>query len=159
MIEDSVENFITKWKTYAVKVEIFPMVEGSPLVECGLLGKVLHLFERTGPYESHLTLIQHKKYCDIIIHAMLENLKLSDEPSKSFRVTGLSKLWANGLILLRFDPFLVLDVGFPLVIASFDALPDDVAAGDWLEINSLSPLHGFIVPPARGMYYEGSGEI
>jgi hypothetical protein len=52
---------------------------------------------------------------------------------------------ACGLVLFRSENTVVIDAGFPLVVSVFADLPDDAAAGDWLEFTSLAPIHGFIL--------------
>ncbi len=41
---------------------------------------------------------------------------------------------------------IVIDAGAPLVVGSFAALSEDLAAGDWVEVTGLPPVHGFVVP-------------
>jgi hypothetical protein len=51
-MEESVEGFIQQYKTYAASVEVLPKTEGSPLLEVVANQRVLHLLERTAPYQS-----------------------------------------------------------------------------------------------------------
>lgn len=54
MIEDSPEQFVREWAAFATQVEIFPHIDNTPLFEVRLeTGKILHLFDRTGPYTVH----------------------------------------------------------------------------------------------------------
>ena len=137
--EDSIEGFILQWKPYAATVRLFSRTEGNPLLECGAAGKIFHVLERTGPYQVG------SGSARIIVSAAAEKVEKASETRKRLEVTGLSKIHAQGPVLLRQQRTVVVDAGIPLVVGVFAGLPDDVAAGDWLEFTSLPPLHGFVV--------------
>lgn len=154
MLEDSVENFILQWKNYAATVSIYPNIEGSPLLECFANDKVFYLFERTNPYESTLGTKQ------VIIHPVAAHLELINTTKKEINTIGLSQLQAKGLIIYRSQYMAVVDVGLPLVVGSFEILPDEIVSGEWVELVSLSPIHGFVVPASQGeMSFAGADEI
>ena len=136
--EDSIEGFISQWKPYAATVQLFSRTEGNPLLECGAAGKIFHVLERTGPYQVGPGSAQ------IIVSAVTEKVEKATETRKRLEVSGLSRVHAQGPILLRQQRTVVVDAGIPLVVGVFAGLPDDVAAGDWLEFTSLPPLHGFV---------------
>lgn len=143
MLEESIENFMLQWKPYATSVQLFSHVEGSPLLECKVADTILQVFERTGPYESLPGKAQ------LIIHPVTEKLELMSAGQKKLEVIGTSRLRACGLVLVIENNMLVLDAGVPLVVGVFGGVPDEVALGDWLEFESLAPVHGFVVPPVR----------
>ena len=149
MLEDSVENFILQWKPYATTAQVYPHVEGSPLLECFINGQIFYLFERTNPYESSLGTKQ------VIVHPVAEHLELISETTKEINLISVSQLQARGLIIDRRKHMVVVDAGISLVVGSFEALSDEIVTGEWLELTSISPIHGFIVPLAR----EGRGRF
>ncbi len=143
MLEDSVENFVLQWKPYAAAVQIYPKIEGSPLLECFASGRVFYLFERTSPYESSLGTRQ------VIVHPVAESLELIKATTKEINITGISQLQAKGLIVYRSKHIVVIDAGIPLVVGSLEALTDEVVTGEWLEVTSIEPVHGFVIPSER----------
>lgn len=154
MFEESVESFIAQWRPYAAKVQLFAHVEGSPLLECGAAGVIFGVLERTGPYLSHPGAAQ------LILHPVTEAVVKTNVHERSLKVTGLSQLQVQGVVLLRRGSMVVVDAGVPLVTGSFSALPDDVAAGDWLSFETLTPVHGFLVPnTAQSKLFATDSEI
>ena len=150
--EDSIEGFIAQWKPYAATVQLFSRTEGNPLLECGAAGKIFHVLERTGPYQVG------PGSAKMIVNAVAETVQKASETRKRLEVTGLSKIHAQGPVLLRQQRSVVLDVGLPLVVSVFSELPSDVAAGDWLEFHSLPPLHGFVVSSAQRSLTSAQGQ-
>ena len=150
--EDSIEGFILQWKPYAATVQLFSRTEGNPLLECGAAGKIFHVLERTGPYQVG------PGSARIIVSAAAERVEKAAETRKRLEVTGLSKIHAQGPVLLRQQRTVVVDAGVPLVVGVFAGLPDDVAAGDWLEFTSLPPLHGFVVSQVQRPLISAQGE-
>jgi hypothetical protein len=140
MFEESVESFITRWRPYAADVTLFPHTEGSPLLECRAGDAIFGVLERTGPYAAH------PGAAKLILHVMTESTHLVDEETRSIEVSGPSRIHANGIVLLRQGQMLVLDAGAPLVVGSFAPLPDELAAGNWVSLAALPPVHGFLVP-------------
>lgn len=76
MIEDSPEQFVREWAAYANEVEIFPHPDNTPLIEVRLAtGKVIHLFDRSGPYTMQPGL------SEVLMNPMITEFTLStDEP-------------------------------------------------------------------------------
>ena len=140
MFEESVESFITQWRPYAADVTLFPNTEGSPLLECRAGDAIFGVLERTGPYAVH------SGSAKLILHVMVESVHLVDEETRTLEVSGPSRLHANGVVLLRQGQMLVLDAGAPLVVGSFAPLPEELAAGNWVSLAALPPVHGFLVP-------------
>ena len=74
MIEDSPEQFVREWGSYAGQVEIFPHPDNTPLIEVRLAtGKVVHLFDRSGPYTMQ------PGHSEVLINPMITAFTLSDE--------------------------------------------------------------------------------
>lgn len=140
MFEESVESFITQWRPYAADVTLFPHTEGSPLLECRAGDAIFGVLERTGPYAAPIGAAK------LILHVMVEAVYTIDEQTRSLEVSGPSRLHASGVVLLREGQMVVLDAGAPLVVGSFAPLPDDLAAGSWVSLAALPPVHGFLVP-------------
>ncbi len=143
MFEESVEGFIARWRGYANLAKLYSHIEGSPLLECSIEGHILNVFERTNPYASLPGNIQ------LIVNPTAQQVHKPKNSDKRLEVIGISQVHACGLVLVRNEQTIVIDAGFPLVVSVFDPLPDDVAAGDWLEFESLNPIHGFILPAAK----------
>lgn len=143
MFEESVEGFIVRWRGYANPAKLYSHIEGSPLLECHIEGHILNVFERTNPYASLPGNIQ------LIVNPTAQRVDKPDDLSKKLEVTGISQVHACGLVLVRNEQTVVIDAGFPLVVSVFDPLPDDVAAGDWLEFQSLNPIHGFVLSATK----------
>ncbi len=150
--EDSIENFISQWRPYAASVQLFSRTEGNPLLECSAAGKIFHVLERTGPYGVVPGSAQ------IIVNAMTETVEKAAERRKRLEVTGLSRVHAQGPVLLRQQRTVVIDAGIPLIVSVFAGLPGDVAAGDWLRLDSLAPLHGFVTSTAQRPLVSAQGE-
>lgn len=142
MFEESIESFITQWKPYAATVQLFPHTEGSPLLEVGAAGCIFHVFERTGPYHALSGTAQ------LIINPVTEQVTKAEGAGKQLDVLGVSRLRVKGLVLLVRSSMVVVDAGVPLVVGVF-AGTDDVALGDWLEFESVAPVHGFLLPLVR----------
>ena len=140
MFEESVEGFVAQWKPYAARALLFAHTEGSPLLECRVGGVLLSVFDRTGPYDAPPGEAQ------LIIHPVAERVRQTKERRKEIEVLSASRIRARGLVLVRQGRMVVLDAGAPLVVGVFGGLGDDVALGGWLELESLAPVHGFVVP-------------
>lgn len=140
MFEESVESFITQWRPYAADITLFPRTEGSPLLECRAGDAIFGVLERTGPYAAP------PGAAKLILHVMTESVQVSDEQVQALEVSGPSRLSATGVVLLRQGQMVVVNAGVPLVVGSFSVLPDDLAAGAWVRLSTLPPVHGFLVP-------------
>ena len=140
MFEESVESFITQWRPYAADVTLFSHTEGSPLLECRAAGVIFSVLERTGPYSAEVGPGK------LILHLTTEHVEPSEEPTRKITVLGPSQLNVWGLVVLRQGRMIVVDAGAPLVVGSFSPLPDTLAAGDWVTMTGLAPVHGFLLP-------------
>lgn len=152
MVEESPEAFISRWRQYAVEVEMFAHTEGSPLLECRVGGAVLQLFERTGPYLAHpgpnLVIVNPT----IGSGGALE--PLTDAGARpQLESSGLGKLTAVGRVLKVERGVAVVDAGVPLVV-DLSGWPGPTAGVGSLEVDDLvrivsdGPIHGFVVAGA-----------
>jgi len=151
MIEESLENFITQYKPYAVNAELLGHTEGSPLIECVVQDKVLHFLERTGPYLS--TPGKH----NVILNPVIKTYSEATEPTKHFESNAISQLKATGLVLENQDKSLIVDVGVNIVLSSAEGF-EGVATGDWISFESLAPIHGFVLPKLPSKNQQRSDE-
>ena len=152
VIEESVESFILQFKPYAADVEILPHIEGSPLLECLVAGKILHLMERTAPY------ISVAGRAKVILNAVSESVSATEETTKAFSAPVLGRLKAQGVVLEREQRVLVIDASVPLVVSSFSDIPPEIAPGDWIKFESLAPIHGFVMQPEKRSQQREGGE-
>lgn len=146
MIEDGVDALVARFAAYATTVEVASRVEGSPLLECLTDTTVLYLMERTGPY------LAPRGVSRVIVQpdtALLVRVETDDPaPERHVEAQGAGRLVAGGLVVAIDPPFVVVDAGFPLVVAA-DVRPDDLATGDRVRFQSRAPVHGFVLPPVR----------
>lgn len=143
MIEESVESFVLRFKTYAATVEVLARPEGSPLLECVVGQTVLQVLERTNPYAAQPGMVQ------LILNPTTEVLTVAEATEKDLAPAGLGRLRATGRVLERELQAVIVDAGVPLVVTLFGEVPDTLAAGDWVHFESVAPIHGFFVPPSK----------
>jgi hypothetical protein len=142
VLEDSVEGFVSRFRSVAVEVAVAGRVEGDPLLECIIDGRALHVFERTGPYLVRGTSAR------IILHVECDEVAAVDAAEdKHFEVVGVSALSVHGVVRQREDPFLVVDAGVPLVVGLTGPMPD-LTVGGSVRFTSRAPVHGFVLPGA-----------
>ena len=154
MFEESVESFITQWRPYAADVTLFAHTEGSPLLECRAAGAIFGVLERTGPYSADIGPAR------VILHLTTEYVEAATAPLRKVAVLGPSHLSVWGVVVLRQGPMIVVDAGAPFVVGSFAPLSDTLAAGDWVTITGLPPVHGFVLPqPSRTALAAADHEI
>jgi hypothetical protein len=140
VLEESVEAFVARFRRAAAQVVLSSHVEGSPLLECLVAGHALHLFERTGPYLARVG------PASVIVHAECDAVEpVTEEGAPRIEVVGVSSVVCEGIVLERDDPFLVVDVGAPIVVGVSAPL-GAVAVGDRVRFASRPPLHGFVLP-------------
>lgn len=151
-MEDSVEGFILQYKPYAATVEVLPKTEGTPLLEIVANHKVLHLLERTAPYQAKPGKAQ------VIVNPVTQTLSKSGEAMKSIAVPALSKMRAQGVVLEVFPDTAIIDAGVPLVVSLLEELPHDIALGDYVSFESLSPIHGFVIQKEEQRSYRRGRE-
>ncbi len=143
MFEESSEGFVSRWRQYAAPVSIFSRVEGSPLVECEVAGAIIQTMERTGPYLS----VPGPAHA--VINPTVRTVESSDQEARSLEATGVGSLRGSGQVISRDDPFLVVDVGAPLVLGVTEAIPEQLGPGAWVRFAADAPVHFFLVREER----------
>lgn len=151
-MEESVEGFISQFKPYAASVEVLPKTEGSPLLEIVVSQKVLHLLERTAPYGSKPGKAQ------IILNPMTNGLQKSTEGLKTITVPGVSKMHVQGVVLELSPQTAIVDAGVPLVVTLLETVPEDITLGDYIQFDSLRPVHGFVLQKEEQRSYRRGRE-
>jgi hypothetical protein len=151
-MEESVEGFISQFKPYAATVEVLPKTEGSPLLEIVVSQKVLHLLERTAPYQSKPGKAQ------IILNPMTKALEKSAESVKAITVPGVSKMHVQGVVLELSSQTAIVDAGVPLVVTLLEDISNDIALGDYIQFDSLRPVHGFVLQKEEQRSYRRGRE-
>ena len=143
VFEDSVDGFVQSWKKFCTRVRLFPKVEGSPLLECGIGDSILHMLERTGPYCSV------SGEAEVIINATGVISAWESTGSTRFEVKAISELHGTGKILAIANETLVIDIGFPLVFGAQNGVPEGVVIGSYVSVETFPPIHGFVVSVVR----------
>jgi hypothetical protein len=151
-MEESVEGFIAQYKPYAAPVEVLSKTEGSPLLEIVVNQRVLHLLERTAPYQSRPGKAQ------IILNPMTNALGKASENLKTITVLGVSKMHVQGVVLELHSQTAIIDAGVPLVVTLLENIAPDIALGDYIQFDSLRPIHGFVLPKEEQRSYRRGRE-
>lgn len=140
-LESSERDFAARFAPYAAHGLIYPQPEGSPLLEFVAGGRVLYLFDRSGPYAAQ------PGPARVVVHGVLQPgsvERASPERGETLSVQGVSALEGCGQITHVLGRAWVVRARLPLVLAAFEELPE-VSAGQWVTFRTLAPLHGFIV--------------
>ena len=143
MFEESSEGFIARWRQFAASVSIFSRVEGSPLVECEVAGAIIQTMERTGPYLS----VPGPGLA--VINPTVQGVEGSPEELRDLEATGVGSLRGAGVVMERDDPFLVVDVGAPIVLGVTEPIPAQFGVGSWVRFSAAAPVHFFLVSEQR----------
>nr|WP_041230766.1 hypothetical protein [Deinococcus peraridilitoris] len=145
VLESSVEEFVARFAPYAAEGTLYPQHEGSPLLEFAAAGRVLYLFDRTGPYAVK------PGNGRVIVHGVTEamhTLNLGSEaagvPTQQLNLLGVSAVEGVGMVEEVFRGLTVVRARLPLVLGSLSGLPT-LRAGDWVSFRTTPPLHGFVV--------------
>ncbi len=145
MIEDSVEGFIARWRTHAVRATAFARAEGSPLLELGIGDAVVQTLERTGPYLAPTGPVR------AVLHAMTNGFDAALPEERRLQAAGLGRLDLAGCVVERDGALVVIDAGCPVVVGLDDPAgetpPPDVGA--WVRCIGLAPTHAFVLPRER----------
>jgi hypothetical protein len=139
MIEESIEAFMVRYKPYAATVELLPRTEGSPLLECYVNGQILRLLERTNPY------LAKPGKAQLIINPTTERLLASSDTQKRLKTVSLGALNVTGVMLERERRSAIIDAGIPLVVATLEEIDEQLSVGDWVNFETLVPIHGFVL--------------
>lgn len=141
-LESSERDFAARFAPHAAHGLIYPQPEGSPLLEFVAGGRVLYLFDRSGPYAAK------PGEARVVVHGVLEleSVELvSPERGEALSVQGVSALEGCGQVTHVVGRAWVVQARLPLVLAAFEELPT-LNVGQWITFRTLPPLHGFIVP-------------
>lgn len=139
-LENSEQEFMDRYAAYAAEGQLYPQTEGSPLLEFSAGGRVLYLFDRTGPYCGK------PGPARVLVHGILDpalTQVVAGGPEK-LMPTSISALEGVGQVLEASRRVVAVRARIPLVLATFDGLPD-LRPGDWLAFGTLPPLHGFVL--------------
>ncbi|GBF07143.1 hypothetical protein DAERI_120136 [Deinococcus aerius] len=144
-LESSETEFASRYEAFAAQGLLYPQREGSPLLEFSTGGRVLYLFDRSGPYAGR------PGPARVVVHGLLDlpgTRVLSPEETATTRenltVVGVSGVEGAGEVLDVTRRVWVVRARVPLVLAAFEPLPP-VRPGDWVAFRTLPPLHGFLV--------------
>lgn len=141
-LESSETEFIRRFAEFAAEGQLYPQREGSPLMEFAAGGRVLYLFDRTGPYTAHPGAAR------VIVNGIVDPQSIEEirepDPEEQLTVLGVSAVEAVGRILHVSRRSWIVQARLPLVLSGFEALPD-LLPGDWVAFRTLPPLHGFLV--------------
>ncbi|GGM55097.1 hypothetical protein GCM10008956_33790 [Deinococcus arenae] len=140
-LETSERDFAARYAEFAAQGTLYPSREGSPLLEFGVAGRVLYLFDRSGPYAAQ------PGPARLVVHGVVEDGGLhrldSGDHQEQVQTLGVSGVEGRGRVLAVWRQGLVVQARLPLVLGSFTPLPD-VQVGDWVAFRTMPPLHGFV---------------
>lgn len=142
-LENSEQEFMTRYAEFAATGALYPQIEGSPLLEFSAGGRVLYLFDRTGPYTAVPGAAR------VLVHGLLDLSAvevLNTEPAQGENLNGVavSVLEGVGQVLSASRRTWVVQARLPLVLSAFEVLPE-VKIGQWVTFKTLPPLHGFLL--------------
>ncbi|WP_027482089.1 hypothetical protein [Deinococcus pimensis] len=138
-LESSVEEFASRFAEFAASGTVYPQPEGSPLIEFVTGGRVLYLFDRSGPYAVK------PGPARLVVHGVVEEaerLGADEEAREQLSMLGVSAVEGVGEVLAVSRGLCVVRARTPLVLGRFGGWPD-VRVGHWLRFRTLPPLHGF----------------
>lgn len=141
-LESSTEEFAQRFREHAARGYVYAQPEGSPLIEFAAGGRVLYLFDRSGPYAVR------PGEGSLVVHGVVDEASLavlrSDEAPESLALVGVSSVEGVGEVLEVVRNLCVVRARIPLVLGRFQPWAG-VRPGDWLRFSTLPPLHGFQV--------------
>ena len=145
ILESSEAEFASRYRAFAARGELYPQPEGSPLLEFASQGRVLYLFDRSGPYAAQ------PGPAEVIVHGVLDTIQTVrlgwGEPGEfreQLTAVGVSAVEGVGQVLAAGAQVWVVRARLPLVLAAFQPLPP-AEVGEWVSFHTLPPLHGFLV--------------
>jgi hypothetical protein len=138
VLENSVIEFIERWKHHASRVTLYPQLEGSPLLEISAAGRVLYVLDRVGPYAAK------PGETSMIVNPMTETVFGVDLSEPSLTITGISGIEAVGSVLEVSRDFVVIQARLPLVVGVLDQSWKEIKVGQTVSFVSLEPIHGFL---------------
>ncbi|WP_216325722.1 hypothetical protein [Deinococcus aestuarii] len=146
-LESSELEFASRYEAFAAQGQLYPQREGSPLLEFASGGRVLYLFDRTGPYRGR------PGSARVVVHGVLDRrgggprvLTPAERgrARETLTVVGVSEVEGVGELLALSRRMWVVRARLPLVLGAFEELPD-AGVGDWVAFRTLPPLHGFLL--------------
>ena len=143
VLEHSTIEFLEHFKAFAARVFLYPQIEASPLLEARVGGRVVYLFDRTGPYSA----VNGEAL--MIVNPMVESVAIAETQEADLNILGVSKLEGVGRVVAVQPNHVVLEARALLVIGVLDDSWRKVKVGDWLKFSSLEPVHGFFVKSVR----------
>jgi hypothetical protein len=143
VLEHSTIEFLEHFKAHAARVFLYPQIEASPLLEARVGGRIVYLFDRTGPYSA----VNGEAL--MIVNPMVETVTVSETQEADLNVLGVSKLEGVGQVVAVEPNHVVLLTRALLVIGVLDDSWRKVKVGDWVRFSSLEPVHGFFVKSVR----------
>jgi hypothetical protein len=143
VLEHSTIEFLEHFKGHAARVFLYPQIEASPLLEVRVGGRVVYLFDRTGPYGA----VNGEAL--MIVNPMVDTLVVTENRVMDLNVVGVSKLEGVGRVVAVEPNHVVLEARAPLVVGVLDDSWRKVKLGDWVQFSSLEPVHGFFVKSVR----------
>lgn len=138
VLENSVAEFIERWKHHTTRVTLYPQLEGSPLLEISAGGRVLYVLDRVGPYAAKPGEVS------MIVNPMTETVFGVDLTSESLTITGISSIEAVGSVLEVSRDFVIVQARLPLVVGVLDQSWKECKVGQMVSFVSLEPIHGFL---------------
>jgi hypothetical protein len=148
ILENSIEEFIERFREYAAPGHLYPRLEGSPLLEFSAAGRVLYLLERTAPY------FRLAGDVSVIVHPVLKSIQLEPVGSEAIPhqtleeqlfVSGISGLHGVGRIVELQKGFVVVQAKIPLVLGVLEDTMPKFLLGEWVRFESEPVLHGFVL--------------
>ncbi|GGJ41977.1 hypothetical protein [Deinococcus roseus] len=137
VLENSIEEFIERFRTDATQGSLYPQPEGSVLLEFVAGGQVMYLFDRTGPY------IARPGPARVIVHPLLKSLEPTDQHEEVLTSSQISALEGVGQVTRTEKGFIIVQARIPLVCGLLDQDVVNVKPGDWVRFETLAPTHGF----------------
>ncbi|MDB5044817.1 MAG: hypothetical protein JWQ08_867 [Deinococcus sp.] len=142
-LESSETEFASRYAAWAAVGHVYPQREGSPLLEFSAGGRVLYLFDRSGPYAVK------PGPARIVVNGILDLTLTETRPRREgereeLTVIGISGLEGAGEVLEVSRRSWVVQARLPMVLSSFTPLPE-ARPGDWVAFRTLPLLHGFMV--------------
>ena len=137
VLENSIEEFIERFRTDAAQGILYPQPEGSVLLEFVAGGQVMYLFDRTGPY------IAKPGPARVIVHPVISNLSHAEQQEEMLTVSQISALEGVGKITRTEKGFVIVQAKIPLVCGMLDHELQGFKTGDWVSFSTLPPTHGF----------------
>lgn len=138
-LESSVEEFAARFRQFAATGTVYPQPEGSPLIEFVTGGRVLYLFDRSGPYAVR------PGETRLVVHGVVEEMSLlahDDVREQTLSAVGVSAVEGAGEVLEVNRSLCVVQARTTLVLGRFGGWPE-VTAGAWVRFRTVPPLHGF----------------